>query len=263
LLGRDKELGVLLTALDGARSGRGGLVLIGGEPGIGKTRLTDEVAARVRDQGVLVLWGKCWEAGGAPAYWPWVQALRSYLRGVEPARLLDELGSSAQDIVQLLPELGELWADLPARPKTDPESARFQLFDSTAGLLREAARNHPVLVVIEDLQAADTASLLLLQFLAGQVQDMAVLLVGTYRDVELTPDHPLSTSIADLVREPSSRHVLLGGLSKPDVARLIERTAGVAPMEQLVATLLRQTNGNPLFVTEAIRLLAVEGGFSR
>lgn len=262
LLGRDRELHTLLAAITDARSGRGGLVLIGGEPGIGKTRLADEAAARARDQGVIILWGKCWEAGGAPAYWPWVQAMRSYIRGIDLTRIRVEMGSSAQDIVQVLPEIDEMFPDLRARVPVDPESARFHLFDSTAGFLRRASGNNPLLVFIEDLQAADTASLLLLRFLAGQVTDMSVLLVATYRDVELTPAHPLTTSITDLVREPNTRHVVLTGLLKQDVGLLIERTAGVSAVPTLVSALHRQTNGNPLFVTEAIRLLAAEGGFS-
>jgi hypothetical protein len=262
LLGRDRELHTLLTALADARSGRGGLVLIGGEPGIGKTRLADETAARARDQGVTILWGKCWEAGGAPAYWPWVQAMRTYIRGADLERLQDEMGPSTQDIVQVLPEIGDYFPDLKARVPVDPEAARFHLFDSTAGFLRRAAGHSPLLVFIEDLQAADTASLLLLRFLAGQVSDMSVLVVATYRDVELTPEHPLTKSITDLVREPNTRHILLGGLQKQDVGLLIERTAGVSAVPTLVTALHRQTNGNPLFVTEAIRLLAVEGGFT-
>ena len=262
LLGRESELRTVLKSLEEARSGRGGLVLIGGEPGIGKTRLADEAAALARDQGVTVLWGKCWEAGGAPAYWPWVQAMRSYVRGIDVARLREEMGHGAGDIVHVLPEIEESFAGLQARPPVDPELARFHLFDSTAGFLRRAADHTPLLILIEDLQAADTASLLFLRFLAGQVGDMSVLLVGTYRDVELTREHPLTTSITDLVREPNTRHILLSGLAQQDVARLIERTAGVVPVSTLVSMLHRQTNGNPLFVTEAIRLLAAEGEFS-
>jgi predicted ATPase len=262
LLGRERELKALLEGLADARSGRGGLILIGGEPGIGKTRLADETASLARGNGFTVLWGKCWEAGGAPAYWPWVQALRSHIRATDGSRLQEDIGPGAGDIVQILPEIEELFPDLAARASVDPETARFCLFDSTASFLRMVANRDPVLLVIEDLQAADTASLLLLRFLAGQVNDMPALLVCTYRDVELTPDHPLTTSITDLAREPNSRHVLLGGLLKPDVARLIEATAGVSPVPSLVSDLHRQTGGNPLFVTEAIRLLAVEGQFS-
>ncbi|HSJ28423.1 MAG TPA: AAA family ATPase [Acidimicrobiia bacterium] len=262
LLGREGELHTVLASLRSARSGRGGLVLIGGEPGIGKTRLADEAAARAKDQGVTVLWGKCWEAGGAPAYWPWVQAMRSYIRSIDVARLREEVGSGAGDIAYLLPEIEEAFDGLQARPPLDPELARFHLFDSTAGFLRRAANDRALLILIEDLQAADTASLLLLRFLAGQVSDMSVLLVATYRDVELTREHPLTTSITDLAREPNTRHILLRGLMQQDVAQLIERTAGVVPASNLVSTLHRQTNGNPLFVTEAIRLLAAEGGFA-
>jgi eukaryotic-like serine/threonine-protein kinase len=262
LLGREAELHTVLSSLAVARSGRGGLVLIGGEPGIGKTRLADEAAAQATEQGVTVLWGKCWEAGGAPAYWPWVQAMRSYIRGIDAHRLREVLGHGAGDIAHMLPEVEEAFTDLQVRPPLDPEVARFHLFDATAGFLRRAAVDTPLLIVIEDLQAADTASLLLLRFLAGQVSDMPVLLVATYRNVELTREHPLTRSITDLAREPKTRHVVLRGLAQDDVTRLIESVAGASPDPTLVTSLHRQTNGNPLFVTEAIRLLAAEGGLS-
>jgi DNA-binding SARP family transcriptional activator/tetratricopeptide (TPR) repeat protein len=262
LFGRDHEMSELLAALDSARSGHGSLFLIGGEPGIGKTRLADEIASRAREQGVTVLWGKGWEAGGAPAYWPWVQALRSYIRTADVGRIHDEMGAGAVDIAQMLPEVGAMFPDLSPPASIDPESARFRLFDSTATFLRNAATREPLLVVIDDLQAADFASILLLRFVAGQIGGMRLLLLATYRDVELAPDNPLTIPILELKREPATRHILLRGLSRTNVVRLIEFTSGVTPQTVLATALHRQTNGNPLFVAEAIRLLAAEGHLS-
>ncbi len=262
LLGREHEMSELLAALDDARSGQGSLFLIGGEPGIGKSRLADEAASRARDRGVTVLWGRCWEAGGAPAYWPWVQALRSYIRATDTGRLHDEMGAGAVDIAQMLPEVQVMFPDLPSPASVDPESARFRLFDSTTTFLRNAATRQPLLVVIDDLQAADIASILLLRFLAGQIGGTPLLLLATYRDVELAPDHPLTIPILELKREPATRQLFLRGLSKPDVARLIELISGVTPQTVVATALHRQTNGNPLFVAEAIRLLAAEGSLS-
>jgi tetratricopeptide (TPR) repeat protein len=257
--GRREELDRLLGGLEDAVRGRGRLFLIGGEPGIGKSRLADEVANRASAQGVTVLWGKCWEGGGAPAYWPWMQCLRAYLRGQEPDTLRDQLGPGAVDIAQMLPEVDALFPELPQLPSVDPESARFRLFDSTATFLRNAADAGGLVAVIDDLHAMDTASLLFLRFLAGQIADMRILLVATYRDVELTRDHPLTSSITDLAREPTTQHVHLGGLAEPDVALLVERTSEVAPSPALVSALHRQTKGNPLFAGEAIRMLSGEG----
>ncbi len=236
--------------------------MLGGEPGIGKSRLADELATRARERGHQVLWGRGWEDAGAPPYWPWVQALRSYLRSTDADDIRRQMGSGARDIAQMLPELRDLFPDLPAAPDPDSESARFQLFDSTATLLRNAARARPMLIVLDDLQAADTPSILFLRFLASQLSDMPVLLVATYRDVELTPEHPLTSAIAEVAREPLTRILVLAGLASDAVGQFIVATANVTPHDHLVAAVWRETTGNPLFVGEAIRLLSAEGRLS-
>ena len=151
-----------------------------------------------------------------------------------------------------------IFAELPSR-SPDSDAARFQLFDSTADFIRHAARERPLLIVLDDLQAADTPSILLLQFLASQLSDMRLLIVGTYRDVELTPEHPLTPAIAEMAREPSVRVIALRGLEAEAVAQVIAATAGTAPTGRVAAAVWRATNGNPLFVGEAIRLLSAEG----
>jgi tetratricopeptide (TPR) repeat protein len=258
-VGRDREVRELLAALDEAASGRGRLVLLGGEPGIGKSRLADEVATQARTRGYGVLWGRGWEDAGAPPYWPWVQALRAHVRSRDSQEVRGQLGSGAADVAQMLPELRDLFPDLPPRGDFESESARFQLFDSTATFLRNAARAHPLLIVLDDLQAADTPSILFLRFLASQLSDMPVLVVGTYRDVELTPDHPLTSAIAELAREPVTRVISLSGLPAEAVREFIGATVEMPPHDHLVAAVWRATNGNPLFVGEAVRLLSAEG----
>jgi tetratricopeptide (TPR) repeat protein len=259
LVGRDAELRELLEALDEAGSGRGRVVLIGGEPGIGKSRLADELATRARDRGAQVMWGRAWEDAGAPPYWPWVQALRAWLRATARDDVRRDVGSGVVDVVQILPELRDLFPDLPPPPNSATESARFQLFDSSTTLLRNIAQARPLLVVLDDLHAADTPSIVLLRFLATQLADMSVLVVGTYRDVELTPDHPLTSALADVAREPVARVMRLGGLPAEAVGAYIQSTSDVTPSDHLVAAVARATNGNPLFVGEAVRLLSAEG----
>lgn len=258
-VGRGRELEELQTGLEGIRSGRGRLFLVGGEAGIGKSGLADEFAMRAEALGFGVLWGRCWEAGGAPAYWPWVQCLRSYVREAEPEMLRALLGPDAPHLAHLLPELRELFPDLPAPPLLDSEAARFRLFDAATTFLRRAAGARPLVVVLDDLHAADVPSLLLLQFLAGELKQSPLVVVGLYRQDELGPDHPVASVLAELGREPATRTLLLGGLGPEDVARFIEISTGIPPHRGLVAALHGETEGNALFIGEIVRLLAHEG----
>jgi DNA-binding SARP family transcriptional activator len=262
-VGRERELAVLLSALDDAVSGRGRLVLIGGEPGIGKSRLAEELASQAGDSRAEVLWGRCWEAGGAPPYWPWVQALRSAVRGCSPEQLRAELGSGAAEIAEVVPELRQRLPDLGALPPVaDPQQARFRLFDSIAGLLRNASVRRSLVLILEDLNWADDGSLLLLEFVARELADAHVLLIGTYRDIDLSRRHPLAKTLGELARERLFERVLLGGLSHEDVERFIDATCAFVPDQALVRALHTQTEGNPFFLGEVVRLLAEEGALT-
>jgi DNA-binding SARP family transcriptional activator len=258
-VGRKSELAELSAALEDALSGCGRLCLLGGEPGIGKSRLAEEVITQARVRGAQVLVGRCWEAGGAPAYWPWVQALRTYLREAEPEALRMQLGGRVADVTQILPELREILPELSGRAAVGGESARFRLFDATTQFLRNASERRPILVVLDDLHAADEPSLLLLQFVARELGSMGILLIGAFRDVDPIPRQPLSTMLAEVAREPVTRRLSLGGLSEHDVADYVELTASELTSQALVAALHEETEGNPLFVTETVRLLALEG----
>jgi DNA-binding SARP family transcriptional activator len=258
-VGRERELNEFLAALEDAFGGRTSLLLIAGEPGIGKSRLADELAARAESRGARVLWGRCWEAGGAPAYWPWVQALRSYIRDAEPDELRKELGAGAPEIAEVLPELRELYPDLPAAPSLDAEGARFRLFDSTAAFLRAASAACPLVILLDDIHAADAPSLLLLRFLARELRAGRIALVGAYRDSEAGHDGAITSSVAELRREPITRIVGLGGLTLGEMKRFIESTVGTAPGDDLAAAIHAETEGNPLFAGELVRLLVAEG----
>jgi DNA-binding SARP family transcriptional activator len=258
-VGRERELTEFRTAFGDALAGRMSLFLIAGEPGIGKSRLADELTSLAQARGAKVCWGRCWEAGGAPAYWPWVQALRTYIRDGDDERIRKELEPGAADIAQMLPELHELFPDLPPAPSLDPEGARFRLFDSTASFLRAAGEAQPIVLVFDDLHAADQPSLLLLEFLARSLREARIVVVGAYRDTETGTDHALSEAVAEVRREPVTRAIRLGGLDMAEVARVIELIGSTQPSNELAAAIHRETEGNPLFVGELVRLLAAEG----
>jgi DNA-binding SARP family transcriptional activator len=260
-VGRDSELDALAGGLNDALAGRGRLFLLVGEPGIGKSRLADELIRRTRERGAHVLIGRCWEAGGAPAYWPWVQSLRSLTRATDAETMRPWLRVSAPELAQLLPELNEFLPDLVGPSALESGSARFRLFEAVSTFLKSAAQHRPLVLVLDDLHAADEPSLLLLQFLARELGESRLLVVGAYRNVDPTPAHPLTTAVTELAREPVTRSIVLAGLGKEDVARFIELTSGETASDEFVTAIHEETEGNPLFVGEIVRLLAAEGGF--
>jgi predicted ATPase len=253
-----------VAGLDDAIAGHGRLFLLEGEPGIGKSRLAEEVGARAQNRGALVLVGRCWEQGGAPAYWPWMQSLRVYVREVDGTQLRAQLGAGGPDLVQIVPELRHRFPDLPEPSPLDPEGARFRLFDATAEFLRNAARQRPLMLILDDLHSADAPSLLLLlQFLARELGSIRVLILGAYRHVDPLPGEPLTEMLAGVAREPVTRRLSLAGLGALEIAEYVRLTASEIPSPQLVAALQAQTAGNPLFVGEIVRLLSVEGALTR
>ena len=258
-VGRERELSELGAALEETEGGRGSLFMLAGEPGIGKSRLADELAARARERRFLVLWGRCWEAGGAPAYWPWVQALRAHVSATDPEDLLEELGAGAGYVARMIPDVQAVLPDVDVREVGDPDAARFQLFDAVTSFLLAASRRQPILLVLDDLHVADTASLLLLRFATGELARGRVLVVGCYRDPDPDRDAPLPPELVELAHQPSSRILLLAGLSELDVTRFIDRATGIAPPVSLVSAVFEETEGNPLFVGELVRLLEQEG----
>jgi len=260
-VGRATELAILVAAFEESVQGRGRLVLVSGEPGIGKTRLADELTAVARDRGARVLWGRCWEAGGSPAYWPWVQSIRSYIRDVDPDVLRALMQGGASDIARMLPEVQDVFEELAPPPEVDPETARFRLFDAVTTLLKRAGQRQPLVVILDDLHAADTPSLLLLRFLGNELHQARIIVMCTYRDTELDPQHPLTRDALELTRLPGARRLALTGLTTSDVAELITVTAGETPSPEVTAAVHARTEGNPLFVGEVARFLAAEGGF--
>ena len=258
LVGRDDQLAALEGVLAGARDGRGRVVLVAGEPGIGKTRLAEEAARRAAAAGIQVAWGRCHEGDGPPALWPWAHVVRQLTAELAPGQLAAMLGPSAAWFGPLMPELaGPAWPTGPP-PLADLGAARFQLNQAVAGLLRRLADTRPLLVVLDDLHWADAPSLSLLAFLAADLKDASLVVLGTYRDVEVVPGRPLADTLGALAREPVVERISLGGLDRAGVARLVGRTIGGRPAEPLVQAVADRCGGNPFFITELLRLLQSE-----
>ena len=157
-----------------------------------------------------------------PPYWPWVQAIRSYVREKDPQELSAEMGAGASEIAEIVSDVRERLPGVPAATSLDPEQARFRLFDSISAFLKTASLKQPLVLVLDDLHWSDKPSLLLLQFVARELAGSRLLLVGTYRDMELSRQHPLAESLGELVRERMFQRVLLRGLTSEDVGRFVE-----------------------------------------
>ncbi|HEY4281125.1 MAG TPA: BTAD domain-containing putative transcriptional regulator [Conexibacter sp.] len=254
-VGRERQLDRLMTGIEELQHGRGSLFLVRGEAGMGKTWLAEEAAARAGEHGALVLSGRCWESGGAPAYWPWVQCLRKLVQQTEPDTLAGQLGVGAVDIARILPEIGELIPNQPPYPDVDPEGARFRLFDAVSTLLRHAARARPITLVLDDLHAADAPSLLLLRFLVDALDEAPLLVIATRRDSDPSANERFAPTGAELARSDRFRDIALGGLDRDDVARQIDAAGAGVASDQLVTAIHARTDGHPFFVAELVRLL--------
>jgi DNA-binding SARP family transcriptional activator len=249
-VGRERELECLREHWAGVCGGERSAVVIGGEAGIGKTRLASELAGTVHGRGALVLYGRC-DEGLAVPYQPFVEALRPFAREAGLDGLRAELGYLAPELARLLPELTGLGEPV----RADPESERFALFEAVAALVETMTLQRPALLVVDDLHWAARPTLLLLRHLIRTERQLNVLLVATYRETELDPSQPLAHLLADLHRDASATRLSIGGLDETAIATLLEATVGHMlddRASQLVQLLRSQTAGNPLFIRELL-----------
>ena len=259
-VGRENERAEFAGWLDQARKGNGSLVLIGGEPGVGKTRFTEEAGAEATSQGARVLVGRCYEIEGAPPYVPFVEMLEEALAAApSPAAFRAFLGDDAPEVAKLLPLLRRLFTDIPPPLELPPEQERHFLFNSLRDVLSRAATERTLFLVFEDLHWADEGTLLLLEHWAEHVPRLAVLAVGTYRDTEVTPDHRLARSLEDLRRRSLARQMSLKRLPEEGVAGLLAALSGQEPPPSFVGAVHAETQGNPFFTEEVFKHLAEEG----
>ncbi len=260
-VGRAAERERLSAAWKSAAAGTRRVVLISGEPGVGKTRLAAELARAADQQGAIVLYGRCDEDLGVP-YQPFVEAFRPYVASCEAEELAEQVARYGGDLARLVPELGERVADLPDALRADPETERYRLFDAVMFFLDKMTAARPVVVVLDDLHWAAKPTLLLLRHLTRAEWTGSFLLLGTYRESDLSRTHPLAEMLADLRRGLDVERVALRGLDMEEVEEFVRAAAGQdldAEGAWLARMLHDETEGNPFFMGQVL-LHLVESG---
>ena len=262
-VGREAELKLLQSAFNTTMSGNGLVVMVVGEPGIGKTALWEQLSAYVAIRGGKTVVGHCYEEGSLKLpYLAFIEVIRSYVLTSDLSELRKELGTGAADVARIVSEVRERLR-LKPRPPVNPEEDRYRLFQAVTGFLTNAATTRPLLVVLEDLHNADKDTLEMLIHVARNISGTRLLIIGTYRDVEVDRMHPLSAALAELRRIATFDRVLLHGLSISEVRRMLENIAGQPVPQGLTEAVHHQTEGNPLFVQEVLRYLIEAGIISR
>jgi class 3 adenylate cyclase/tetratricopeptide (TPR) repeat protein len=261
-VGRDAEYEMLLKKLAEARNGRGSIVLLAGEPGIGKTRLTEEFCEHAAGSATIIR-GNCYDGEVAAPFAPWTQALRLLLEQTPESELRETLGPGAPDIVPILPDIVRKLPDLEESPRLDPEAERARLFDSIGAFVRNAAEKRPLVIFFDDLHWCDRPSLALLEQVARTAAERSTLIVGTYRDVEVDRVHALAGTLADLRRMEHHERLAIRGFTPDSVYDLltaIEPSEAAAAGRQALARVLHEeSNGNPFFLREVLTNLIETG----
>ncbi|MER6911374.1 AAA family ATPase [Streptomyces sp. NPDC000594] len=267
LIGRDHPAGLLRAEIDRVMTRHGGLVLVTGEAGIGKTTLVTDAADEARRGGALVVGGSCWDSDSAPGYWPWVQVIRGLRRAVGEAEWAEVERASGERLTVLLGEAGtpatttdtagaggHAGRETAGRESPRDGAESFALYDAVTTALVTAAQRRPLVVVLDDLHWADPASLRLLEFAAQHAWFERLLLIGVYRDVEVESEgHPLRPLVLSLTARAGTA-LTLTGLGRDEVGDLIALTGGVDPDPELVDEVHRRTGGNPFFVEQTVRI---------
>jgi predicted ATPase len=252
-VGRAAERGLLERSRALARGGARQVVLVSGEPGIGKTRLASHAALRAHAEGFAVCWGACSEDIAAP-YEPWIEVCSQLVEHAPSGALDGYVAARGGEIARLARNLSHRVPDAPAPQSTDPETERFLLFKAVAELLLAVARAQPLCVVLDDFHWADGQSVALLKHVARAVPQGALMMIVTYRDSDLTKDHPLTGVLADLRRSDGIERIGLTGLGPDEVAELVAAAAGHtldADGLSLAGGLATETGGNPFFVARS------------
>lgn len=259
LIGRQPEIELLQGAFDSVLSGHGQVVFLSGEPGIGKTRLSEALADYAESQGAGVLWARCHRADDTPAFWLWSQIVRASLRGASIDQLRADLGGGLSAMAQVVPALHDLIPDVPVLAPLEGSQARYRFFASLADYLDRLAARRPLVLLLDDLQWADPSSVLALEHVADQLASQRILLVGTYRSAEVEGNLAVAQALARLSRSQATKRIPLEGFTLDDTTALAEAVSGNALPPAISASIQDRTDGNPFFVRELVRLMREEG----
>jgi len=262
LIDRVEEMKLLKEAVDRAIQGEGGLVLLYGEAGIGKTRLARELRAYAHLRGMQVLYGRCpalFRMDGVPPYVLWSEVIRDYLETCSPEQLYRVVGFYPAEVAKLVPELSQKLRAIPQSFPISPEQEQNRLFEAISQFITNISREAPLLVVLDDLQWTDPSSLLLLHYMARGVQKAPLLLLGAYRSTDIDAKHPLTPVLTELNRERLPQSVSLKRMSLDDVSEMIRQ---ILEQEDVPTEFCRmvyeKTRGNPFFAEEVIKSLKEE-----
>jgi hypothetical protein len=262
-VGRRSEMARLEARLEQARSGNGAVVMVVGEPGIGKTRTLEEFSAHARQQGARVVWGRCYEGEGAPPFGPFAEAVTDYAKALPPEELEKDLASYGPALSVLAPLLRSWLPDLPAPVPLQPDEERWRLLDAVTQFFLAASQRAPIVLVLDDLHWSDAGTVAMMRHTARFAARGRILIVGAYRDVELDRQHPLADALGALRREATYERIVLHGLGEGEVSELLQAIASQEVPAVLVRALHAETEGNPFFLREVLLHLAEEGKLYR
>jgi len=258
-IGRTQELKRLIEQVESAKKASGSFILIAGESGIGKTRLTEEVTREAKRLGLLVLLGHCMEMEGAPPYLPLIEIIEHSARIVDPEALRNALGDNAPEVAKLLPDLRRRYSDIPDPITLPPEQERRYLQHGVCEYIERGSMVQPMLLIFENLHWADESTLLLLHHLAQRLQEIPVIVLGTYRHTEVKPRSPFSTALPNLLRQRLGEEIMLARFTEKEVATLLEERTGKKPPPELVSLMYSETEGNPFFLESLLHHLHESG----
>ncbi len=262
-VGRVRQLKRLAAQLEEARNGRGSIVMLRGEPGIGKTRTIDEFADQSRQQGVAILRGACYDGEWQPPFAPFAEAIAEYARHADAAEFAAVLGKRGSIIARIAPALRESLGEVTEPAALHKEDERFRLFDAVAQFLIALSHRTPLVLVLDDLHWADRGTVSMLSHVAHFVAANPILLLGAYRDAEVERKHPLTAALAGLSRVRNFESLTLSGLQSDELADLLGIIGDQAAPQALVKALGEATDGNPLFIRELLLDLFEKGEILR